>query len=321
MRSSAGLTGDRGRTRPDTARSACDRTSQNRLLRAAQRGDPTARDRLVRTHLTAVRQIASRYQGLGLPLEDLLQEGALGLLEAIDQYDPRRGASFETYARFRIRRAVRNALTEKGRLIRLPKQIVERRRALDQAEAELSAAASGRTPTPASSPQRPASRSPRSPRCALPQPPRSLSTSRCSPTAAHLRPWSPIRRPPIPSVRSWKTSKRPFSTTLCTTSPRGSARCWHCGSESARSHGRTKPRPDFSTSRPDARRRSSGTLFTDFAERSKRPRTRPVGSRLDRRADARIRTADSFIMSDDGADGKALQLAYYCGRGRGLNPP
>ena len=119
------------------------------MLRAAQRGDPTARDRLVRAHMTTVRQIASRYQGMGLPLEDLLQEGALGLLESIDQYDPRRGASFETYARFRIRRAIRNALTDKGRLIRLPKQIVDRRRALDQAEAELSAAAAGQTPTPA----------------------------------------------------------------------------------------------------------------------------------------------------------------------------
>ena len=97
--------------------------------------------------MTTVRQIASRYQGMGLPLEDLLQEGALGLLESIDQYDPRRGASFETYARFRIRRAIRNALTDKGRLIRLPKQIVDRRRALDQAEAELSAAAAGQTPT------------------------------------------------------------------------------------------------------------------------------------------------------------------------------
>ena len=86
---------------------------------------------------------------MGLPLEDLLQEGALGLVEAIDQYDPRRGASFETYARFRIRRAIRNALTEKARLIRLPKQIVEQRRALERAEARLSAAAGGRAPTPA----------------------------------------------------------------------------------------------------------------------------------------------------------------------------
>lgn len=143
------MTGDRVRARPDTARAARDRTSQNRLLRAAQRGDPTARDRLVRSYMSVVRPIASRYKGMGLPLEDLLQEGAVGLLESIDQYDPRRGASFETYAKFRIRRAVRNALTSTGRVIRLPKQIVERRRALEQAEAKLSAAAGGRTPTPA----------------------------------------------------------------------------------------------------------------------------------------------------------------------------
>jgi RNA polymerase sigma factor (sigma-70 family) len=86
---------------------------------------------------------------MGLPLEDLDQEGAVGLLEAIDHYDPRRGASFESYARFRVRRAIRNALTEKARAIRLPKQVVERRRALDRAEARLTAAAGGRRPTPA----------------------------------------------------------------------------------------------------------------------------------------------------------------------------
>jgi RNA polymerase sigma factor (sigma-70 family) len=94
-----------------------------------------------------VRRIASGYQELGMPLEDLIQEGTVGLLEAIDQYDPRRGASFESFARFRIRRAIRNALTDKARLIRLPKQIVERRRALEHVEARLSAAASGRPPT------------------------------------------------------------------------------------------------------------------------------------------------------------------------------
>ena len=61
---------------------------------------------------------------------------------------PTAGHAFETYSRFRIRRAIRNALTEKARLIRLPKQVVERRRAIEHAEARLVAAAAGRTPTP-----------------------------------------------------------------------------------------------------------------------------------------------------------------------------
>jgi RNA polymerase sigma factor (sigma-70 family) len=83
---------------------------------------------------------------MGLPLDDLVQEGSLGLLDAIDDYDPARSADFETYARFRVRRAIRNALTDQSRLIRLPKQIVERRRALDRVEARLTAA-TGRRPT------------------------------------------------------------------------------------------------------------------------------------------------------------------------------
>ena len=118
------------------------------LLRAAQTGDRRARDRLVAEHLRVVRAVASHYRDIGLPYDDLVQEGSLGLLEAIEQYEPQRGTDFETYARFRVRRAIRNALTEKSRLIRLPKQIVERRRALDHAEARLTAA-DGHAPTPA----------------------------------------------------------------------------------------------------------------------------------------------------------------------------
>jgi RNA polymerase sigma factor (sigma-70 family) len=93
-----------------------------------------------------VRAIAAGYRNYGLPLDDLVQEGSVGLLEAIDHYDPARGPAFGTYARFRIRRAIRNALTEQARTIRLPKHIVERRSALDRAEARLVAA--GKRPTP-----------------------------------------------------------------------------------------------------------------------------------------------------------------------------
>jgi RNA polymerase primary sigma factor len=117
------------------------------VLEAARRGDRRAREQLVAGHLRLVRSVASRYRNLGLPFDDLVQEGSLGLLEAIDLYDPARGLDFETYARFRARRAIRNALTEKSRMIRLPKQIVERRRAIDRTEARL-AAAKGHMPTP-----------------------------------------------------------------------------------------------------------------------------------------------------------------------------
>jgi len=107
-----------------------------------------ARDELVVSRLGLVRRVASGYRDLGLPLDDLVQEGALGLLDAVDHYDAERGPDFDGYARFRVRRAIRNALTDQSRLIRLPKQIVERRRALERTEARLTAAAGGRAPTP-----------------------------------------------------------------------------------------------------------------------------------------------------------------------------
>jgi RNA polymerase sigma factor (sigma-70 family) len=125
------------------------RIVEGRLLRAARKGERSARERLVVEHLGLVRSVASRYRGLGLPLEDLVQEGSLGLLDAIDRFDPDRGSDFESFARFRVRRAVRNALTSQARLIRLPKQVVERRRTVSRAEARLTAARGGRGPTPA----------------------------------------------------------------------------------------------------------------------------------------------------------------------------
>jgi RNA polymerase primary sigma factor len=122
--------------------------TEDELLRTAKRGDGNARDRLVRAHLGLVRSLAVRYRDFGLPLEDLVQEGSCGLLDAIDHYDPSRGLDFETYARFRVRRAIRNALTDQARLIRLPKQVVERRRAIERVVAELTAT-DGVAPSPA----------------------------------------------------------------------------------------------------------------------------------------------------------------------------
>lgn len=130
-----------------SARLCRDAIRHRKLLRAARRGDRGARARLVDCHLPLVRTVASRYRDYGLPLDDLIQEGSIGLLNAIDHFDPGHSPAFEPYARFRVRRAIMNALTDQARLIRLPKQIVERRRALERAEARLLAA--GRRPTPA----------------------------------------------------------------------------------------------------------------------------------------------------------------------------
>jgi RNA polymerase sigma factor (sigma-70 family) len=119
---------------------AKDESRRHRLLRAARRGDRGARDRLVTEYLPLVRSLASRYRSYGLSFDDLVQEGCLGLLEAIDRYDAARGSGFESFARFRVRRAIRNALTGQSREIRLPKHVVERSRALDRTEARLAVA-------------------------------------------------------------------------------------------------------------------------------------------------------------------------------------
>jgi RNA polymerase primary sigma factor len=142
--------GDRERRHvaPKVGRLGRDAVRERKLFRAARRHDRGARERLVVSHLGLVRAVASRYRDLGLPFDDLVQEGALGLLDAIDRYDPCRGTDFESFARFRVKRAIRNALTEQARLVRLPKQVVERRRMLARTQARLTSE-SGRTPTPA----------------------------------------------------------------------------------------------------------------------------------------------------------------------------
>ena len=116
------------------------------LLRSARSGDHAARDQLLLLELPLVHRVAARYRGVGLPFDDLAQEGALGLLDAIQHYDESRGLDFEAYARFRIHRAIRNALTERARLLRLPKHVVERRRMLARDAARL-VATTGREPT------------------------------------------------------------------------------------------------------------------------------------------------------------------------------
>ena len=109
-------------------------------LSAAVAGDRAAADALVRAELPLVRRIAARYRYAGLPFDDLVQEGSMGVLEAIRDFDSDHGVPFETYARFRIHRSIRNALTERSRLVRLPKHVVERRRLLDRERAAIFAA-------------------------------------------------------------------------------------------------------------------------------------------------------------------------------------
>lgn len=114
--------------------------SDEELIHRAQSGDRDASTLLIKGYMGLVRTVAQRYRGLGLPFEDLVQEGAIGLLGAIDGFDADRGAGFATYAFWRIRHAVTSALTEQGHVVRLPKQIVERRTAIAKVAAQLTAA-------------------------------------------------------------------------------------------------------------------------------------------------------------------------------------
>jgi RNA polymerase primary sigma factor len=100
------------------------------LARRIERGDEEARRRMVESNLRLVVAVAKRYQGLGVPLQDLIQEGSIGLMHAVRKFDHRRGYKFSTYAVWWIRQAVRRAVTNTGRTIRLPIHVVERRSAL-----------------------------------------------------------------------------------------------------------------------------------------------------------------------------------------------
>jgi RNA polymerase primary sigma factor len=123
-----------------------DAHEERELTQRVAEGDETAREQLLQSNLRLVISVAKRYQGHGLTLPDLVQEGFFGLRRASERFDPRRGNKFSTYATIWIKQSCQRAISQHGQTIAVPVHVDERRRALTRAATEL-VGSLGREPT------------------------------------------------------------------------------------------------------------------------------------------------------------------------------
>ena len=102
------------------------RADEQRLGKRIKKGDRAAREQMIRANLRLVVKIAQDYSGLGLPLLDLISEGNIGLMKGVARFDPNRGTKFSTYGAWWIKQAVRRALANQSKTIRLPVHLVDK---------------------------------------------------------------------------------------------------------------------------------------------------------------------------------------------------
>ena len=107
------------------------------LGRKIRKGKAAPRNRLVESNLSFVVKVASEYRNLGIPFEDLLNEGNIGLIEAAHRYDPQRGTKFITYAIWWIRKSILKALSDQSNLVRVPNYQMKKVKAIKNTEKQL----------------------------------------------------------------------------------------------------------------------------------------------------------------------------------------
>ena len=96
------------------------------LARRIRRGDKAARDHMISANLRLVVKIAMDYKDFGLPLLDLISEGNIGLVKAVERFDPRKGGKLSTYAAWWIKQSIKRALANQSKTIRLPVHLVDK---------------------------------------------------------------------------------------------------------------------------------------------------------------------------------------------------
>jgi RNA polymerase primary sigma factor len=118
------------------------------LAKRIKRGDAAARDHMIRANLRLVVKIARGYENYGLPLLDLISEGNIGLMKAVERFDPAKGAKLSTYAAWWIKQSIKRALADQGKTIRLPVHVVDKLFHIRKVEVQL-VELLGREPTDA----------------------------------------------------------------------------------------------------------------------------------------------------------------------------